>query len=108
MINDTPLMVNNDTPQFLSWFAGMEKITHDHYKSSGYTATPLPTFKVIVGTRFLRVMRDNSAHAFIDRTNGDVLKPASWKAPAKHARGNIFNPDNGLSCMGEYGPAYLR
>lgn len=27
---------------------------------------------------------------------GDVLKPASFKAPAKHARGNIFDQWNGL------------
>jgi hypothetical protein len=26
---------------------------------------------------------------FIDLTNGDILKADGWKAPAKHARGNI-------------------
>jgi len=30
-----------------------------------------------------------SAFCFIDLTNGDILKAASWSAPAKHARGNI-------------------
>jgi hypothetical protein len=39
-------------------------------------------------------------------TNGDVLKPASWKAPAKGARGNIFDEHNGLNRMTEYGPEY--
>lgn len=39
---------------------------------------------------------------------GDVMKPAGWKAPTKHARGNIFNADNGLDCCGPYGVAYLR
>jgi hypothetical protein len=37
-----------------------------------------------------------------------VLKPAGWKTPAKHARGNIFDDRNGLKHMGMYGPAYLR
>lgn len=36
---------------------------------------------------------NSSAFAFIDLTNGDIFKPASWKAPAKHARGNIRRGD---------------
>ena len=31
------------------------------------------------------------AYCFIDVKNGDILKSAGWKAPAKGARGNIFN-----------------
>lgn len=49
-----------------------------------------------------------SVWCFINKENGDVLKAASWKAPAKHARGNIFDKDNGLKFIGPYGPAYLR
>lgn len=38
-----------------------------------------------------------SAFCFIDKENGDVLKAASWKAPAKNfARGNIYDENNGL------------
>ena len=48
------------------------------------------------------------AHSFVDIATGDVLKPASWKAPAKHSRGNIFDAQNGLGSMGPHGPAYLR
>jgi hypothetical protein len=39
---------------------------------------------------------------------GDVMKPASYKTPAKHSRGNIFSEDNGMEFVGAYGPAYLR
>jgi len=45
--------------------------------------------------------------AFIDKTNGDILKPASFNAPAKHARGNIFDKNTWKSIT-PYGPAYLR
>jgi len=38
---------------------------------------------------------------------GDVLKAASYTKPAKHARGNIFDSDNGLKGAGRFGPAYL-
>ena len=32
-----------------------------------------------------------SIHAFIERKTGDVYKPASWKAPAKHIRFNVMD-----------------
>ena len=30
--------------------------------------------------------RDGSVHAFVDKKTGEVYKPASWNAPAKHVR----------------------
>jgi hypothetical protein len=39
---------------------------------------------------------------------GDVMKAASFAQPAKHARGNVFNTDNGTNCCGPYGVAYLK
>jgi hypothetical protein len=36
---------------------------------------------------------------------GDLLKPATWKAPAKHSRGNIID---GTAMWGEYGPSYIK
>ena len=33
-----------------------------------------------------------SIHAFVDVKTGDVLKPASFKAPAKGVRYNMLNP----------------
>jgi hypothetical protein len=38
---------------------------------------------------------------------GDIHKPASYKIPAKHARGNIYNKET-WDCVGPYGIAYLR
>ena len=35
-----------------------------------------------------------SAWCFVDATTGDVYKPASWKAPAKHVRYNLFQEDS--------------
>lgn len=63
------------------------------------------------GRRYVRLVRTNesggrSVHCFVDKTNGNVLKAAGWKAPAKHARGNIFGKFEGS--MSEYGAVYLR
>ena len=61
---------------------------------------------VLDGKRYIKLTRNGSVVAFIDKTNGDVLKAASWKAPAKGARGNIFAPDNSLSRVTPYGMEY--
>lgn len=65
------------------------------------------------GRRYVRLVKTDdfgsgSCYCFVDKTNGDVLKAASWKAPAKHPRGNIFDSDNGLASMCPYGAAYMR
>lgn len=115
--------------QLASWIAGAQKIVDDHWIRAKLTYALSPVLKFRKGGRFVIVTRcdrnlqgvvneTGSAHAFIDMNGGmiekvphkigDVLKPSSWKKPAIHARGNIFDAKNGLGSMGEYGPAYLR
>ena len=57
---------------------------------------------------------DGSVHCFVDKETGDVYKPASWSAPAKHIRFSfqnvedlkfLLNPDN-VGWAGGY--LYLR
>jgi hypothetical protein len=52
---------------------------------------------VEMGKRYARIVKTStglgasrSAYCFVDMTNGDVLKAASWKVPAKGARGSIL------------------
>ena len=58
--------------------------------------------------------KSGSVHCFIDKQTGEVYKPASWKAPAKHVRFDLrliqdreflFNPNN-ISWAGSH--LYLR
>jgi len=81
-------------------------------------------FAVEFGGKFARVIAVNawgqrSAYAFVameDGANkqlgswsqGDVFKPAGWKGPAKHARGNVLSHLGGLEYCGEHGVAYMR
>ena len=58
------------------------------------------------GRKYAKIVNGGSVYCFVDRTNGDILKAASWKAPAKHARGNIYDADP-LKGVGPYGAAYL-
>ena len=76
--------------------------------------TPSEPVTTKAGRRYAKLVRSNqsgsdrSVHCFVDLTNGDVLKAASWKAPAKHARGNIHDANNGLGGVTHHGGAYLR
>lgn len=99
-------MTPNFDDAFQSFFAGCEKIYNAHCDHHGFTMRD--GFRFTDGQRYVKVIRGTGVHCFVDKTNGDVLKAASWKAPAKHARGNIYDAKNGLGWMGEYGPAYLR
>ena len=52
--------------------------------------------------------RINSIHAFVEISTGDIFKPASTKAPAKHKRGNIYE-NEGRDCLTPAGHvAYMR
>lgn len=89
-----------------------ELITKNHI-ANGYHGEP-DFLALERGRRYDKVTRaygssqGRSAHCFIDRTNGDVLKTESWKKPAKHARGNIYDASNGVDAMGVYGARYLK
>lgn len=90
-----------------TWLAGCNKIRAQYYQTH-FPNQPIEPLKIDLGARYIRVVAEGSAYAFIDKTSGDVLKPNSWKAPHPKARGNILAEDNGLGCMDAYGPKYLR
>ena len=104
-------LISVDSPAFVSFLTGCQKIVNDH-RNNPWRPEGDGLITAQQGPRYIRVVRQDgachSAHCFVDRTTGDVLKPAGWKGPAKHSRGNILRADNGLTCMGPYGTAYLR
>lgn len=115
-------MLNLNTPEFVSFLKGLTEIVNTD------TAPGCEKELVIdVRTKFIVVLTkykddgmsgQQSTYAFIAREDfeskalgkvraGDILKPATWKAPAKHARGNLFDA-NPLEKCGQYGLEYLR
>lgn len=48
-----------------------------------------------------------SVYCFVDLGTGDILKAATWRAPAKHARGNVLRADR-MQSVTAYGANYLR
>ena len=43
--------------------------------------------------------RDGSVHAFVDKTTGDVYKPAGWAKPAQHVRYNLLDDKSRQDCL---------
>lgn len=82
-----------------------------HYGDSKFSAV----VSAQPGKKYIRIVRHDvfegvtreggSAFCFVDAATGAILKAASWKAPAKHARGNIAN---GAADLSAYGAIYLR
>ena len=85
----------------------------EYYEKSGHS-TKKTELTVEIGNKFIRLWDNSSCWGFISRVDGDLkgspikkgdlLKCASWKSPAKHARGNIID---GTARYGIYGPEYL-
>lgn len=99
------------TPEFVAFLAGVKKVSDD-YMDRVFPTLEKPQFEASQGGRYIKIISFRSSqrcvHCFVDTTNGDVLKSASWKAPAKGARGNIFDAANGLGRMGPYGAEYNK
>ena len=69
----------------------------NHGKVGGYDA-PVYKFVIESGRKYHKIIMEvpnhnrpasRSVHAFVDMKSGDVYKPASFKAPAKHVRFNL-------------------
>lgn len=101
-----------------------QRIT-DRQRDEWYPNTTRTMIKANLTPKYVKVVREDmdgnsgSVHCFIARGDsttrglglvrkGDVLKPASYKVPAKGARGNLFDENGGTGRMGPYGPGYNR
>ena len=75
------------------------------YYTKNYPSLAIPKMEVSFGQKYAKVINNTSVWGFVDLSNGDLLKAASWRTPAKHSRGNILN---GTAQYNVYGPAYLK
>jgi hypothetical protein len=108
------------------WMVSIEMSLHAYTKRNFeniYEGVDHVYLKRDGGRKFLRINKtahgSTSVYAFIALVDGhskalgmykagDVMMPAGYKAPAKHARGNVFNDDGGTGCVGPYGVEYRR
>lgn len=101
--------------------AAAEGIARAHFDRNDYTFA-IPVIEIAKGGRkYAKLIQteddpetgerraySSSVHSFVEKATGDIFKPASFKAPAKHARGNIYR-DNGRNSMNDAAHVkYLR
>lgn len=98
-------------------FAGrVQEMVNEHFKERFPNLT-VPTISVKFGRKYAKLIRESSTGAqghtqksvygFVDAHTGDIYKAATWRAPAKHVRGSIFDADGGMHACGPYGIKYL-
>lgn len=52
-------------------------------------------WEITEGRRYFKLIANGGASAFVDKTTGEIYKPASFAAPAKGVRGNVLSTSNG-------------
>jgi hypothetical protein len=61
-------------------------------------------FSIESGRKYHKIVMETesqsrSVHAFVNQKTGEVYKPASWKAPAKHVRFNLLEINSREECF---------
>jgi hypothetical protein len=85
-----------------------EDVYRQHFADSEFTFAVPRVQLMKPGKRYVKLVRvdedpktgelwshTRSVHSFVELATGDIFKPASYKVPAKHARGSIFDEGNG-------------
>ena len=93
--------ITTSTESLIAWIEGNTKFYVDNELSKTHDAEfcawtlENAKHKILVGKKYLKVVSDGSVRFFVDATNGNIYKPASYAAPAKGVRGNVLSEKNG-------------
>jgi hypothetical protein len=107
--------MDNTTPNFetaLQTFVTSAQAIIDDHMTKNFPMLPREVLTVEPGRRYVRIVKSHGesgryVYCFVDKTNGDILKAATWKAPAKHARGNIYTTKDISQAVNHYGAHYM-
>jgi len=104
------------TKEIEEFTSRIQELISEHFKERFPNLTP-STISVKFGRKYAKIIRESSTGArgttqksvygFVDAHTGDIYKAATWRAPAKHVRGSIFDADGGMHACGPYGIKYL-
>lgn len=109
-----------NSPEFVAWLAACKEMGKEQLAAYGNGSELM--LEAEEGSKFIRVWQNmrsqRSCWAFVAREDttskalgsvkrGDILKPATWRAPAKTARGNVYLGGTG-GVTNWTGPSYLK
>ena len=94
----------------------LEKVNEQRkeYWDTNFSYKPYEPLRIEKGKKYIKLIDGTTVWGFVSMLDGfnkggvvkkgDLLKPADWRSPAKHSRGNIFE---GTDSWEYYGPKYL-
>ena len=96
----------------LDWTKELVTRLQEDYDSNNYTSDRYK-FEIQTGRKYHKIVAKNQGvHAFVNKTTGEVFKPASYKAPAKHVRYDLRRIKDRQRCFSNAdwagGYLYLR
>ena len=106
-----PITLGADFSRALDLFIKDSQSKIEKYQKENVPNVPVPKLIPKIGQKYVKIITLEpgqslgAAWAFIDVDNGDILKPATYAAPAKGERGNIFKQDT-WKTVTRFGPAY--
>ena len=99
--------------KFEIWLNKVNEERKQHWDEN-YSYKDYQPLQVERGRKYIKLSDDSSVWGFVSMVDGfnkgvevkkgDLLKPADWRSPAKHSRGNIFE---GTDKWTYFGPNYL-
>lgn len=106
--------------KFAEFLPALQAWQDDHYKTAYKGVLSADFYSAERGKKFIRIVaqrRDSSCvpleygrsvYCFLD-FQGNIYKAESWKKPAKHIRGSIFDDNFSFGkSLTTYGAVYLR
>ena len=119
VVGNTTKTQKTTTKNGLSFDEAMNKLLFEiqhSYDIWGGNMNKVLDLKLKVGRKFIKVVEGNRVWGFVAKVDGthkgvpmlkgDILKAATWRAPAKHWRGSIFDSEMHKS-FSWTGPNYL-
>ena len=96
----------------LDWTKELVTRLQEDYDSNNYTSDRYK-FEIQTGRKYHKIVSKGSGvHAFVNKETGEVFKPASYKAPAKHVRYDLRRIQQRRECFANAdwagGYLYLR
>ena len=88
VIHPIELNYQRSIPQMvLDWTEELvTRLQADYDRQYTHNSNPCK-FSITTGRKYHKIVNRNAeVHAFVDKQTGEVFKPASYKAPAKHVR----------------------
>ena len=96
----------------LDWTKELVTRLQEDYDSNNYTSDRYK-FEIQTGRKYHKIYcKNQGVHAFVNKETGEVFKPASYKAPAKHVRYDLRRIQQRRDCFAKAdwagGYLYLR